>query len=105
VIEIPGRFAQGTVEREGERGRAWLGSLPAPVDELLERWDCRPAGAVGHGQVGIIVPVRSADGTSAVVKVSFLDLGNVHEPDALVVGAVNPSRVDHAAGAAEDSSG
>jgi streptomycin 6-kinase len=34
-----------------------------------------------HGQVGVIVPVRSAAGP-AVLKVSFPHPGNVHEPDA-----------------------
>ncbi|MFH9355269.1 aminoglycoside phosphotransferase family protein [Kitasatospora sp. NPDC017646] len=85
MIEIPERFTQGTIEREGEHGRAWLASLPALVDELLDRWDCRPTRPVGHGQVGIILPVRSAGGASAVLKVSFPHPGNAHEPDAFAV--------------------
>jgi streptomycin 6-kinase len=48
----------------------------------LERWNCRPTEPIGHGQVGIIVPVQSADGASAVLKVSFPHPGNAHEPDA-----------------------
>jgi streptomycin 6-kinase len=54
------------------------------VDELLERWDCAPAGAVTHGQVGVVVPVRwgGGAGAGAVLKVSFPHPGNVHEPDA-----------------------
>lgn len=85
VIEIPESFAQSTVQREGERGRAWLGTLPALVDELMDRWDCRPAGPVGHGHVGIVVPVRSADRQPSVMKISFPHPGNVHEPDAFAV--------------------
>jgi streptomycin 6-kinase len=82
VIEIPERFAQNTIEREGEHGQAWVASLPSLVDELLERWNCEIAEQVGHGGVGIIVPVRSADDAPAVLKVSFPHPGNAHEPDA-----------------------
>lgn len=35
-----------------------------------------------HGGVGVIVPVRRQDETTAVVKVSFPHPGNIHEPDA-----------------------
>ncbi|HET6861262.1 MAG TPA: aminoglycoside phosphotransferase family protein [Streptomyces sp.] len=85
MIEIPEKFALSTVEREGERGLTWLSALPSLVEELLESWNCRPAGPAGHGQVGIVVPVRSAAGASAILKVSFPHPGNVHEPDALAV--------------------
>lgn len=76
-----GRITQGTVEREGARGAAWLAELPRIVDELLVRWTCTPEGPVLHGGVGVIVPVRGAYGP-AVLKVSFPHPDNVHEPDA-----------------------
>ncbi|MEV0231488.1 aminoglycoside phosphotransferase family protein [Nonomuraea sp. NPDC050786] len=83
MIEIPEAFAQSTVEREGEPGAAWLAELPAIVEELLERWGGVPDGAVMHGGVGVIVPVRRRGGAgAAVLKVSFPHPGNVHEPDA-----------------------
>lgn len=85
-IEVPEGFALSTVQREGERGRAWLATLPGLADELLRRWDCEPTEAVTHGQVGIVVPVRRRyDGTPAVLKISFPHPGNVHEPDAFAV--------------------
>lgn len=80
MIRIPDAFARGTVGREGAAGAAWLGGLPAIVDGLLARWRCVPDGAVMHGGVGIVVPVRRAEGP-AVLKVSFPHPGNVHEPD------------------------
>ncbi|MEU3738729.1 aminoglycoside phosphotransferase family protein [Streptomyces sp. NPDC032198] len=87
-IEVPEGFALSTVQREGERGRAWLATLPGLADELLRRWDCEPSEAVTHGQVGIVVPVRRRyDGTPAVLKISFPHPGNVHEPDAFAVWA------------------
>lgn len=81
VIEVPDAFAGATVHREGEAGRVWLKALPSIVDDLLERWSCRPDGPVTHGFVGIVLPVRHGD-RPAVIKVSFPHPGNLHEPDA-----------------------
>ncbi|MGY5044827.1 hypothetical protein ACWDE0_04070 [Streptomyces sp. 900105755] len=58
MIGIPEALVRGTIEREGDRGAAWIAELPAIVDELLDRWDCVPDGGVTHGGVGVIVPVR-----------------------------------------------
>ena len=87
MIDLPEAFTRTTVEREGEPGAAWLADLPGIVDELLDRWGCVPDGAVLHGGVGVIVPVRrpGEDGDTAVMKVSFPHPGNVHEPDAFAV--------------------
>ncbi|GAA2607971.1 aminoglycoside phosphotransferase family protein [Streptomyces axinellae] len=107
MIVVPEAFAQGTIEREGEPGAAWLAELPLIVDQLSKRWARVPAGEVLHGRVGIIVPVRrrsghadgpeepqgtepegtggaedAAAGAEDVLKVSFPHPGNVHEPDA-----------------------
>ncbi|MEU0070667.1 aminoglycoside phosphotransferase family protein [Streptomyces sp. NPDC006332] len=83
MIPVPETFVRSTVEREGERGADWIAHLPDTVDELLDRWDCVPDGAVSHGGVGLIVPVlRRVAGATAVLKVSFPHPGNVHEPDA-----------------------
>ncbi|MEQ4720987.1 aminoglycoside phosphotransferase family protein [Nonomuraea sp. B19D2] len=82
MIRIPEAFARSTIEREGEPGAAWIAELPGIVEELLERWECVPDGEVGHGGVGVIVPVRRRAEGTAVLKVSFPHPGNVHEPDA-----------------------
>ncbi|MEU9736648.1 aminoglycoside phosphotransferase family protein [Streptomyces sp. NPDC048002] len=84
MIAIPEEFARGTVDREGAAGAAWLAELPGIVEELLGRWECVPDGAVMHGGVGVIVPVRRWDEGSAVLKVSYPHPGNVHEPDAFL---------------------
>ncbi|MFV0137864.1 aminoglycoside phosphotransferase family protein [Streptomyces sp. HMX87] len=86
MIAVPEAFARATVEREGRPGEAWLAELPGIVDDLLERWECAPDGAVLHGGVGVVVPVRRAEGP-AVLKVSFPHPGNVHEPDAFAAWA------------------
>ncbi|MGW2957791.1 aminoglycoside phosphotransferase family protein [Streptomyces sp. NPDC001220] len=83
MIGIPEGLARGTIDREGDRGAAWIAGLPAIVEDLLERWECLPDGAVTHGGVGVIVPVRQrSTGGRFVLKVSFPHPGNVHEPDA-----------------------
>ncbi|WP_217197368.1 aminoglycoside phosphotransferase family protein [Streptomyces buecherae] len=86
MIEVPEQFRRATIEREGAAGAAWVEQLPALTDQLLDRWGCEPDGDVGHGAVGIVVPVvRRRDAAPAVVKVSFPHPGNVHEPDAFAV--------------------
>ncbi|MFF4114500.1 aminoglycoside phosphotransferase family protein [Streptomyces sp. NPDC001714] len=83
MIGIPEALVRGTIDREGDRGAAWITGLPATVEDLLRRWDCVPDGEVTHGGVGLIVPVRlRSSGRRCVVKVSFPHPGNVHEPDA-----------------------
>ncbi|MFJ3795377.1 aminoglycoside phosphotransferase family protein [Streptomyces sp. NPDC090088] len=88
MVGIPEALVRGTIDREGDRGAAWIAELPAIVSDLLERWECAPDGEVTHGGVGLIVPVRQRPtGTRAVLKVSFPHPGNVHEPDAFEVWA------------------
>ncbi|MER6537581.1 aminoglycoside phosphotransferase family protein [Streptomyces sp900105755] len=96
MIGIPEALVRGTIEREGDRGAAWIAELPAIVDELLDRWDCVPDGGVTHGGVGVIVPVRQRPaGGPAVLKVSFPHPGNVHEPDAFEAWAGRGAVVLH----------
>ncbi|MEU6930956.1 aminoglycoside phosphotransferase family protein [Streptomyces sp. NPDC046374] len=85
MIVVPEEFVRSTVAREGGPGAAWTDRLPLLVAELLEQWGCAPDGAVLHGGVGVIVPVRRPSGEPAVLKVSFPHPGNVHEPDAFAV--------------------
>ncbi|KIF74573.1 kinase [Streptomyces sp. 150FB] len=100
MIDVPEAFARSTVAREGQRGREWIDGLPRTVDDLLERWNCAPAGPVWHGAVGVVLPVTGTDLPPAVLKVSFPHPGNVHEPDAFAAwagrGAVTLYRRDDA---------
>lgn len=86
MIGIPEAFARSTVEREGERGAAWLAEVPGVVEGLLERWGCVQDGEVLHGGVGVIVPVLR-DAGAAALKVSFPHPGNDFEPDAFAAWA------------------
>lgn len=87
MIDIPDAFFRGTVDREGERGAQWLATLPGLVAELMQKWECAADGAVAHGGVGLVVPVRQvgAGQRAAVIKISFPHPGNVAEPDAFEV--------------------
>ena len=82
MIDVPETVVRATVAREGAAGAEGRTELPATVHDLVSRWECVPDGAVMHGGVGIIVPVRRRSGEAAVVKVSFPHPGNVQEPNA-----------------------
>ena len=82
MITVPRPFAELVARREGATGAAWLADLPALVDDLLDRFGCRPDGPPGFGGVGLVVPVRRDD-VPAVLKVSMPHPGNVGEAAAL----------------------
>lgn len=67
----PEAFVRATLGREGSAGRDWLRGLPATADRLAERWSLAPDGAPRHGYVATVWPVRRADGTPAVLKVTW----------------------------------
>lgn len=89
MIAVPAEFAALLVDREGAPGRAWLASLPDLVESLLARWGGTQSAPATHGQVGIIVPVRRADETPCVLKISFPHPGNAYEPHAFGAWAEN----------------
>jgi streptomycin 6-kinase len=103
MIEIPGEFAEWTVARAGEAGRAWIDALPDVVAAYLDRWSLRAEGPVWHGMVGVALPVQRVDGRAAVLKVSWLDDDSRGEPHALAAwagrGAVMLLERDDAVGA------
>lgn len=96
-IEIPPAFRVTTMKREDTAGREWLAALPSLVESLLDRWGCTRDGKVGHGGVGLVVPVMQR-GTPAIIKVSFPHPGNISEWGALAAfdgrGAVRLYDVD-----------
>ncbi|SFK63939.1 streptomycin 6-kinase [Streptomyces pini] len=52
-------------------GPEWLGRLPALIGELAERWELVPDEPFTGGSVSWVAPVRRADGSEAVLKVSW----------------------------------
>jgi streptomycin 6-kinase len=80
---VPAAFAATQVADRGETGRAWLAALPGLVGAHLSRWRLRPDGAPRTGRVALVLPVRTASGTAAVLKVQPVDEETAGEPAAL----------------------
>ncbi len=62
---------------------AWVDGLPGLVQGLYDDWELRPDGWMMHGYVALVVPVITARGTRAMLKVSFPDVESEHEHLAL----------------------
>jgi streptomycin 6-kinase len=81
LIEIPSGLAWW---RRRPDGAAWLERLPRLVAECAELWALRVATAYPGSNVSLVAPVERADGTLAVLKISFPELWeNEQEGDAL----------------------
>jgi streptomycin 6-kinase len=64
-------------------GPAWLDSLPGHVDACAARWSLEIREPLQGGAVALVLAATRADGTPAVLKVSFPDDESEHEADAL----------------------
>jgi streptomycin 6-kinase len=99
---VPAEFARRIADLHGDAGREWIEGLPAVLQAHLERWALAPDGPAMHGYVGMVLPVRRADGSRAGLKVSWLDGDRSWEADALAAwdgrGAVRLLERDDAAG-------
>lgn len=69
MVSVPRRVADA-VGRSSD-GRAWLAGLPALVADLRERWRLRLEPPYEGGTVAWVAPATRADGTPAVLKVSW----------------------------------
>src|SRR6201993_3346511 len=82
----------------GPEGTAWVDVLPTVTQQLLAEWTLRPDGPAAHGFCSLVLPVRTQDGDSAVLKISFPDAESEHEHLALQrwggAGAVRLLRAD-----------
>ncbi|MEV0265913.1 aminoglycoside phosphotransferase family protein [Streptomyces sp. NPDC050617] len=67
-LEIPARLAASYDRAFGAEGRAWTAALPELVSRHLDRWGLVRDGAAGAGEASLVLPVRRADGTRAVLK-------------------------------------
>lgn len=68
-VEIPAEFAK--VATRGADWADWLAGLPRLVRELLAEWELRVDAGPTYGNCALVVPVRTADGAAAVLKVQF----------------------------------
>ena len=63
-------------------GRAGIGSkryYTVPLHRQLDQWELRRDGEPSHGSGSMVLPVRTSDGTPAVLKISFPDAASEHE--------------------------
>ena len=71
------------MSRRGPRWAAWVEALPALVRGLYDEWELRPDGWMMHGYCALVVPVETAGGRRAMLKVSFPEAETEHEHLAL----------------------
>ncbi len=79
TLTVPESFATGF----GEEGAEWLAGLPALTRSCLDRWDLTLDGEPMHGVCALVLPVRTASGDPAVLKVSWPHEEAEHEALAL----------------------
>ncbi|MEJ1110709.1 MULTISPECIES: aminoglycoside phosphotransferase family protein [unclassified Kribbella] len=68
-VEIPADLL--LVGSRGQDWADWLDRLPRLTRDLLDEWDVRVDGTTTHGYCALVVPVTTADGQPAVLKVQF----------------------------------
>lgn len=83
-----------------EEGRGWLARLPEIVGACARDWSLTLGQPFPYGFASLAIPAERADGSGAVLKVSFPDRESEHEAAALALidgdGAVRLIEVDEA---------
>jgi streptomycin 6-kinase len=69
TVQIPAEFL--VVATRGQDWADWLDRLPRLTRDLLDEWRLRVDGASSYGNCALVVPVITADGQNAVLKVQF----------------------------------
>jgi streptomycin 6-kinase len=57
----------------------WVDDLDSLTRRQLVQWELRPDGTAAHGSGALILPVRSSEGSAAILKISFPDSESEHE--------------------------
>ena len=81
VVELPGRL-RGIVREAGEPGERWLERLPELVREAERHFGVR-TGPPWDVPISFVAPATRADGTPAVLKLTFPEAESEGEPEAL----------------------
>ncbi|CRK61726.1 Streptomycin 6-kinase [Alloactinosynnema sp. L-07] len=68
MLTVPADFADGFTEPDELR---WIADLPDLATRCARRWDLTPDGEPNYGYVALVVPVRRADGSPAVLKLPW----------------------------------
>lgn len=83
MIEVPPGLAAYQERFRGDEGRAWVAGLPTLAAHYLDEWDLVLDGPPRHGMVALALPVRTAQGTLAVLKLQQVDEEHLGEGLAL----------------------
>lgn len=70
VVEVPAELRAG-LAREDPSSAQWVDRLPDLAAAFLDRWRLRIDGRPMHGVCALALPVRTADGASAVLKLTW----------------------------------
>lgn len=79
MVIVPARSREFWLTHGSQSVRDWLEELPRLSAQLMARWCCVQVGDVLAGYGGVVVPVRRADGTPAVLKMSVPNDGDDFE--------------------------
>jgi streptomycin 6-kinase len=82
-ILVPAGLVASQVKYRGDVGLEWTAALPRQAADFLDRWELRLDGPSWHGVASLALPVRQADGTPAVLKLSLPDDDHPGEASAL----------------------
>jgi streptomycin 6-kinase len=96
AVEIPEKLL--AFADRSDAWATWIADLPALARRLVDDWELSVDGASLHGECALVVPVRTADDTAAVLKVGWPHEEAEHEHLALRFwdgrGAVKLLRAD-----------
>src|SRR5688572_6850126 len=82
-LVVPEALAASHARYFGAAGRAWIAALPQLAAACVQRWHLTVDGPPGFGAVALVLPVRCADDTPAVLKLQPVDEETAGEPAAL----------------------
>jgi streptomycin 6-kinase len=106
-IALPAAYVDGMRQSMKQAAASWLAALPGHIEDVLVRWNLTvDGGQVRHGFAAVVLPVLTADGQEAVLKVGYQDAYTRTEVPALCVwggrGAVRLLESDLSLDPAED---
>lgn len=82
AVEIPPGLA--VQARIGPAWASWVDRLPRLAADLLDEWSLTPVGRALHGYASLVLPVHTAEGVRAALKLAFDgDDESLHEALAL----------------------
>jgi streptomycin 6-kinase len=83
TVDVPAGLREGLAAEPSSAN--WLANLPALTADYIDRWQLRADGPAMHGVCALVVPVRRADGTPAVLKLTWPHEEATHEDRALAL--------------------